>query len=111
MNSTSNKGPSKMNRMLPPGNPKDVEEQMIGFLKARKSNAIQQMDITRLVEKIMSECKHDDGFQLIGFHWWCNRGCGYWINFDPFRFIDGVAYVEDKPEGKRLPPLSTGGKH
>lgn len=54
----------------------------------------------------MNECKHDEGFLLIHFQWVCSYGCGYTLNFDPFTFPHGVAYVvkEDIKPGPRLVP-------
>lgn len=60
------------------------------------------------------KCKHDIGFRLVStgqitngslrWRWYCNHGCGYDLNFDPFKFPNCVAIVE-KEEGKLHPKL------
>lgn len=59
-------------------------------------------------------CLHDKGFVWISTEhmdigypavWLCANLCGYYLNFDPSKFPEGVAYTQEAPEGKKqFPP-------
>ena len=49
-------------------------------------------------------CKHDNGFTALPWQgqptvgmFVCNLNCGYFINFDPFEYPNGIAYVTEPP--------------
>lgn len=55
-----------------------------------------------------AKCKHDAWFKFTwrGPAWECGRGCGFYLNFDPNIFPQGVAYIDKPKKEKVLPPLS-----
>lgn len=62
-----------------------------------------------------TECTHDNGFTLVSevvvdngeypAAWQCNRGCGFFLNFNPNKFPDGVAFLP-APNAKSNKTLS-----
>jgi hypothetical protein len=62
-------------------------------------------------EKKPDKCKHDQGFVFGGMSdeprtwgWYCSCGCSFFLNFDPTKFPEGVAYLFRKAM-KKLPDL------
>jgi hypothetical protein len=56
------------------------------------------------------KCPHNQGFSFIMSHngnypagWYC-RACGFYMNFDPFRYPGGIAIV-DKDEAEKPGPI------
>lgn len=68
-------------------------------------------------KRVPEMCKHDAGFRCkrgkdanvenYPAVWICNKLCGFFLNFDPDLFPDGIAFLEQpNPEGlKYLQPI------